>query len=174
MKKTLLIFAMLILPLSSYAQDAFYVSGMLGLTSVSGTDPITLDTELSIGVRAGLLFNDHVSAGIFINRYASDLTVAGSKVDVSLVNIMGEVTYYFNEADENGFWLSGLLGVTQTKGSATVLAADTTDTAFGGSIGYNFIVAPNFSIGPQFTAIKTTDDGDATEFSGIVNLTFWM
>ena len=100
MKKLVLILAFLALPLSSYAQDAFYVSGMLGLTSIDvDNSTLDFDTELAYGFRAGLLFNDHVSAGLFVNRYATEV----SSVDLSALNIMAEVTYYFSEADENTF-----------------------------------------------------------------------
>ena len=64
-KKLALILAFLTLPLSSYAQDAFYLSGLLGLTNLdTGSGGLDIGTELSYGARAGVLFNDHVAAGI--------------------------------------------------------------------------------------------------------------
>lgn len=183
MKKIILILSFLALPLSSYAQDAIYLSGMLGLTSIDvDGSSLDYDNELSYGLRAGVLFNDHVSAGLFINRYGTDTSSAITTQDFSLTNIMGEVTYYAAPADENSFWVSGLLGITQSKVDTTITFPATAstsqseaDTAYGFSAGYHFMVAPNFSLSPQVTYIITdADAGNFSELSWIVNLTFWM
>ncbi len=180
MKKLVLIFSILSLPLMSQAQDAFYVSGLLGLTSPNYSDSdLETDTELSYGARAGLLFNENVSAGIYLQRYAgSDPDFTVGETDVSLTNIMAEVTYYANMADENTFWISGLLGVTQSStefSSGLVADNDESDTAFGFAAGYHFMVAPNFSLSPQITYIYTdTDTSSYSEISGLANLTIWL
>ena len=171
MKKLVLILAFLTLPLSSYAQDAFYLSGMLGLTSIDvDNSTLDFDTELSYGFRAGLLFNDHVSAGLFVNRYATEV----SSVDLSALNIMAEVTYYFSEADENTFWLSGLLGTTQFKIESPLQSTNDSETSYGFSAGYHFMVAPNFSLSPQLTYILINAEDSAASTSAMVNLTFWL
>jgi outer membrane autotransporter protein len=120
-----------------------------------------------------------VSAGIYLQRYAgSDPDFTVGETDVSLTNIMAEVTYYANMADENTFWVSGLLGVTQssTEFSNNLVADnDQSDTAFGFAAGYHFMVAPNFSLSPQITYIYTdTDTSSYSEFSGLANLTIWL
>ena len=85
---------------------------------------------------------------------------------------MAEFNYHVNEADEDGFWFGGLLGITQVK---LTNAEDNNETAFGVCGGYHFMVAPNFSITPQITYIYTDRDwGAFTQFSGLVNLTFWI
>ena len=175
MKKLALIIAMTtLLPFTSQAQEAIYLSGMLGMTSFDVADSsITYDTELSFGARGGVLFNEHIAAGIYIQRYATD----NASVDLSTLNLMAEVSYYFNEAEENGFWVSGLLGVTNWTAdyTAAVPNDDDSETAFGGTAGYHFMVAPNFSISPQVTYIYTnTDTSSFTQLSGLVNVTFWL
>ncbi len=181
MKKLILILTVFAFPFFAQAQDAFYVSGLLGLTNVNYSDS-NFDTgmELSYGVRGGLLFNDHVSAGIYIQKYNgsdSDFPVGGIDADAALTNIMAEVTYYFKEADENTFWISGLLGVTQSniKFSNTFASQDESDTAFGFAAGYHFMVAPNFSLSPQFTYVYTDNKQSSfSQVSGLVNLTLWL
>ena len=182
MKKLVLILTLLSMPWTAFAQDAIYLSGMLGLTSleVSGSN-IDYDTELAYGIRAGVLFNDHVSAGIFINRYDTDKAISPlTQSEYTLTNIMAEVTYYFSEADENSFWVSGLLGVTKaeaenrTVGTPAVVTDDS-ETAYGFSAGYHFMVAPNFSLSPQVTYIHTDADPNSfSELSGMANVTFWF
>ncbi len=180
MKKLTLIIGLCLSSLSASAQDAFYVSGMLGLTGVESTPIFEFDNELSYGVRAGVLFNDHVSVGLYINRYGTTSTIQPFptlSADVSLTNIMGEVTYYFNPADENGFWLSGLLGTTQSNLScpSNVSCVNESDTSFGLTAGYQFAVAPNFTLGPQFSYVVIDGDSQNTgTYSGMFNLTFWM
>lgn len=177
MKKLILITAtLLLLPLTSFAQDAFYVSGMLGLgtVNVEGGNP-DYGTELTYGVRGGLLFNDHVAAGVFIQRYADKLSsVPGSSFDASLTNIMAEVTYYFTPADENTFFISGLLGTTRGEVDCTGCTSSS-DTSVGFTAGYNFMVAPNFSIAPQFNYIHIMSDPNTASMTSVMaNLTLWL
>ena len=179
MKKWILFFSFLF-TINVQAQDAFYVSGMLGLTNVdSGDSSVEYNTELSYGVRGGLLFNDHVSAGVYVNRYGGTGSVNGinSDLDVTLTNLMAEVTYFFTPADENSFWVSGLLGTTRAELDCPTgfSCENSSDTSYGVSAGYQFAVAPNFTIGPQFTYIRVDSDGDGVNMiSGSANLTFWL
>lgn len=175
MKKLIIVLTFLAVPLSSYAQDAFYVSGMLGLGKLNvNNSTIDYNTELTYGLRAGLLFNDHVSAGLYLQRYKTDYT-SGIKFEFTIDNIMAEVTYYFKEADENTFWLSGLLGKTKGKITSALGSPSETDTSFGFSAGYQFAVAPNWSLSPQITYIMTNGDpNNYSEFSALANLTVWL
>lgn len=183
MKKLILILSFLTLPLATQAQDAFYITGLLGLTNVDISPQVTsYDTELSYGLRAGLLFNDHVSAGLFLKNYSTsknNFNITNDNVDFSLLNIMAEVTYFFNEADENTFWISGLLGTTQLSASYTgpsnLSDDDDSGTALGASVGYHFMVAPNWSLSPQMTIIRTdVSPSTITDLSGMVNITLWL
>ncbi len=183
MKILSLIFCLFILPYSASAQDAFYLSGLLGLSQFEVSDSSLttspdFDAELAYGLRAGLLFNDHVSAGVFIQQTSAEsrISVLGIPVnaDYSLRNIMAEVSYYFNAADENTFWVSGLLGVMQVDVDSTLNSNDS-ETALGATVGYQFAVAPNFSLSPQFTIIYAdSTDGSVTQMSGLINLTAWL
>lgn len=182
MKKLVLIISFLSLPYSAFAQEAFYVGGLLGLTSIDATfddgTKETYDSELSYGLRAGVLFNDHLAAGLFLHQYGHDTTSSPANVELEYEfrNIMAELTYFFSEADENSFWVSGLLGVTQSSLETSIPSSnEESDTSYGASIGYNFMVAPNFSISPQFTYIYTDSNlVNYNQFSGLVNLTFWL
>ncbi|MCB0378327.1 MAG: porin family protein [Bdellovibrionales bacterium] len=179
MKKLILFTAFALLPYGAYAQDAIYLSGMLGLgqVDVDGSS-VDFDTELTFGGRAGLLFNDHVSAGIFVMNFSTDKTYLGSRYEMSALPIMGEVTYFVNEADENTFWVSGLLGVTGTELKTGAGTIDDSETSVGFSVGYHFMVAPNFSLSPQFTYIKVMGDSatasDASLMAAFANVTFWL
>ena len=181
MKKLILTLTTLVLlPLSSYGQDAFYASGMLGLTTFDGMPNFDSSTELSYGARAGLLFNDHVAAGIYINKYSGKdsnvLNIGSAEVDAT--NIMAEVTYFFTVADENAFYISGLLGTTSTKQTCSALLTGCTeesDTSYGASIGYNFMLAPNFSLAPELTYVAIASDPKATSMlSAMANFTIWF
>ncbi len=174
MKKLVLVITFLAMPFTTYAQDAIYLSGMLGLTQVDVDSNLDYDAELSYGARAGLLFNDHVSAGLFLHRSAVEPSNPGLNSETTIDNVMAEVTYYFAEADENSFWISGLLGLSyaETKVAGDSVSDDA--TALGVSGGYHFMVAPNFSISPQVTFIRSSFDTTASELSGMVNLTFWL
>ena len=208
MKKLFVILGFLI-PLGSQAQDAFYASGLLGINrttvDIKGVYP-SFDPEITFGFRFGLLFNDHISAGVYLQRYSGSGTSSDKdnsfknridatdlSLDGTFNNFLAEITYYVNEADENSFWISGLLGVTQVKlsgfseerrlwGSSPVfvphreeIEKEKNETAFGAALGYHFMVAPNFSISPQVTFVYTdTDDGKYTQFSGLLNITLWL
>ena len=185
MKKRFLAALVFLLPFYSQAQEAFYISGLLGLSSPSSeieqpsSSPgnkisYKFGAEISYGFRLGLLFNDHLSAGIYTQRYSDSDTGSTSSLPRkgTFTNLMAEFNYYVNEADEDGFWFGGLLGITQVK---LTNAEDNNETAFGVLCGYHFMVAPNFSIAPQITYIHTDRDwGEFAQFSGLVNLTFWM
>ncbi len=175
MKKLVLILTFLALPLTSYAQDAFYLSGMLGLTQmdISGSNA-EFDSELSYGARAGLLFNDHFAAGIYIHRVTTEANNITNGPEYVLDNVMAEATYYFNEADENSFWVSGLLGMTFAETKTAGLSISDDATAYGASAGYSFAVSPNFTISPQVTYISSNFTNSVSELSGMVNLTFWL
>ena len=176
MKKLVLILAMTILPLSSYAQDAFYISGLLGMTQLDPSEgPLEYNTELSYGLRGGHLFNDHVSAGVFVHRVVADATNPGAVSEATVDNLMAEVTYFFSEADENSFFLSGLLGTTKFTNEGNGISLSESGTSFGASAGYHFMVAPNFSLSPQVTYITSDIDGiDVSEVTGMINLTLWL
>lgn len=172
MKKLIILLSFLTLPLTSYAQDAFYISGLLGLGQVDvNVNNVDFGTELNIGLRAGLLFNDHVSAGVFFLRSDNETSVLNTTVATDFNPLMAEVTYYFNPADENGLTISGLLGV------ATVgTTSSNSETAVGAAIGYHFMLAPNYSLAPQLTYVKTLGerDKDAQLISALVNFTIWF
>ena len=175
MKKIILVLTFLTLPLSSYAQDAFYVSGLLGLGQLDiNVNEGDFGSELNYGVRAGLLFNDHVAAGLFYLRSDNEKTISTNAVNATISSdfnpLMAEVVYYFNEADENSFYLSGMLGI------ADVGLNSENETAVGASAGYNFMLAPNYSLAPQLTYIKTLgeNDKDATHISALINFTIWL
>lgn len=179
MKKLVLIISFLTLPLAGQAQEAFYVSGMLGMTMVDTSDGLDLETELSYGARAGLLFNDHISAGLYLHRYSGEDTTTniGNPTEVDFTNVMAELTYYFSEADENSFWISGLLGITNidTNCTGNGCTQGSGQTSYGVAAGYHFMVAPNWSISPQITSIVfDADPNDISEISGMVNVTLWL
>ncbi len=175
MKKLVVIFTLIAMPFTSNAQDAIYLSGLLGLQQVDiANSNTTYDSELSYGARAGLLFNDHVSAGIYLQRVNIDSTVGIFTTESTLDNVMAEITYYFAEADENSFWVSGLLGMTFAKEEFGTQRASDDATAYGLAAGYHFMVAPNFSLSPQVTYIHSGFTNDVSEISGLVNLTFWL
>jgi hypothetical protein len=179
MKKLAWILMIMTLPALAQAQDAIYLSGMLGLTRV-GSDNANLETdpELSYGARAGLLFNDHIAAGLFLHRTTYD--VSGSNflgpftTEPTFDNVMAEVTYYFAEADENSFWISGLLGMTFNEIVSNGFSRSEDATSYGLSAGYHFMVAPNWSISPQFTYIQSNFDDSVNEISALANLTVWL
>ncbi len=219
MKKLLAILGFLV-PFAAQSQDGFYASGLLGINSTTmnvktgttafsygeGTN-FSFDSEISFGFRFGLLFNDHVSAGVHLQRYTgktfitSKTVKAGSNTpmlsctppceiinskhdyNVTFNNFMAELTYYVNEVDEHGLWISGLLGVTQIKTSISnhsdyignLVDKNTGATAFGASLGYHFTVAPNFSLGPQISFIRiNTNKSNYNQFSGLLNITLWL
>lgn len=176
MKKFLVLLAFLGISTSAHAQDAFYVSGLLGLGQASmNVSGVEFDTELNYGFRAGFLFNDNVSAGLFYMRSDNSTsvnTLVGTTTFSSDFNpLMAEVTYYFNVADENSLTISGLLGVASVGNPNS-----TNETAVGAAIGYHFMLAPNYSLAPTITYIKTLgeDDTDAQLISALVNFTVWF
>lgn len=175
MKKLVLIITLIAMPLMSQAQDAVYLSGMLGLNqlSVSGSNN-DFDWELSYGGRAGLLFNDHFSAGIYLQRLNTEASNVTNGPEYTMDNVMAEVTYYFNEVDENTFWVSGLLGMTFVETSSAGLSFKDDATAYGAAAGYSFAVSPNFTISPQVTYIQSSFPNTSSQLSGLVNLTFWL
>ena len=179
MKKLILILSLSLMSVSAFAQDAFYASGMLGLTNVdSDSNNIELKTELSYGVRAGLLFNDHVAAGVYINRYSGGDSNAFNGLvdyDIDLTNIMAEVTYFFTPADENSFFVSGLLGVTQSNPDCSGATCDgESDTSYGATVGYNFMLAPNFSLAPQLTYVHVDAEEAYSMTTASANFTVWF
>ena len=172
MKRLLILIVFTLSPLTLFAQDAIYISGLLGLgkTSVNQTG-VDFNTELNIGLRAGVLFNDNVSAGIFFLRSNNETSINTNTVSSDFNPMMAEVTYYFNVADEDSFYISGLLGVAKL---GTVESKN--ETAVGASAGYHFMVAPNFSLGPQVLFVKTLGelDKDASLVSALFNITVWF
>lgn len=177
MKKLALIIAFLTLPLAAQAQEAFYLSGLLGLTDLQpSSGSAEYDYELTYGLRGGLLFNEHMSAGIFLQQLSTDQTNAvGYSAETSAVNVLAEFTYYFTPADEDTFWVSGLLGTTFVETEFNDGTKVTDDgTTLGVAAGYHFMVAPNFSISPQVTYLHVGTNPELAEISGMVNLTLWL
>lgn len=163
--------------LQVHAQDAFYVSGLLGMTQVNWqSTTYDIDPELSAGLRGGLLFNDNVSAGLFLHRFNGDLENNGNAVgEITFGLIMAEVTYYFEPADENTFWISGLLGTARLKTEVGALSAEASETAMGVSVGYHWAVSPNFTLGPQMTYVYVdTSSSSGNLLSAHFNVTFWL
>lgn len=226
MKKILIILSFLV-PFAVHGQDGFYTSGLLGINSTTraatgGTNyysygegaNFTFDSKISFGFRFGVLFNDHFSAGIYLQRYTGKtfITTEAFRIrtsgqghgfnaplrscpdpcenyeivklkhdyNVTFNNFMAELTYYVSEVDENGLWIGGLLGVTQIKNSPSDkdrhYLMDENSGAFGASLGYHFMVAPNFSISPQMSLIFIIGASDANfiQFSGLLNITLWL
>ena len=207
---------------SVHGQDSFYASGLLGLNSTTmnviiGTNmysygegmSFSFDSEISFGFRFGVLFNDHVSVGVYLQRYTGRTFIKSEKCQLfttpsnapmhscapesSLVevkydynmtfnNFLAEFTYYVNEVDENGLWISGLLGVTQIKARIPnkdkyhdLVYENSGETTFGTSLGYHFMVAPNFSISPQMSFTLFTDTKTFyNQLSGLINVTLWL
>ena len=167
---------------TSQTQKAFYISGLLGFSNMD-EEKFSFDTGVSFGVRIGFLFKDHFSAGIHVQRYSSpsqvEIPSLGLLKDLTFTftNWMVEFNYYINKIGEDGFWFGGLLGATQVKLEHPLLPSeDNNETSFGLSCGYQFMVTPNFSIAPQITYIRI-DSGEfhesLTQFSGLINFTFW-
>lgn len=175
MKKLITILVLVMLPFFAQAQEAIYVSGLLGLTTVDTDADIKLSTELSYGLRAGVLFNDNIAVGLYINRYSSSGNIPSfGSSNLEYMNMMAEGVYHFQEADENGLWVSALLGLTDVTQSCPTGAICTTaasETSYGGSVGYHFMLAPNYSLSPQFTMILI----DGTIMSTVMgNFSFWF
>ena len=177
-KLTLILITSLLLPLTSYAQEAVYVSGLLGLGQISTDSNDSFGTDLIYGARGGILFNDNLALGVFITRQSSSTVTNRVDVESEVTPLMAEVTYHLNEAEENGFVFSGMLGtamISTTTGSTT---NDETFTGLGASAGYSFAVSPNFSLSPQLTYIRFLGDGigngEGTNLSAMANLTIWF
>ena len=216
MKKIFIILSFLA-PFTAQSKDGFYTSGLLGVNSTTmnattGTSAysygegmsFSFDLDISFGFRFGILFNDHVSAGIHLQRYTSktfivkkeirhlsapdclfqnSCEIVNSKYDYHFTfnNFLAEFTYYINKVDENGLWISGLLGVTQVKTSVPnyngylLLDENSVGASLGTSLGYHFMVAPNFSISPQMSFIVIVGtEVFYSQFSGLVNVTLWL
>ena len=219
MKKFLIALGFLI-PFTAQSQDGFYASGLLGINSTTMDFKekdfiyfnetkinLSFDSEISFGFRFGLLFNDHISAGVYLQRYTGKTSLRSKSIthdsnipmwsctspceivntrhdyNVTFNNFLAELTYYINEVDENGLWISGLLGVTQIKTSISkkdnyngnLVDENSGETSFGVSLGYHFIVAPNFSISPQMSFIHIgASRADFNQFSGLINVTLWL
>jgi hypothetical protein len=172
--KTLISFVfVLTIPLSASAQQAIYLSGLLGIGHVSvSNSPFNLDPDLSFGARAGVLFTEHVAVGAYWHQSNNDIRYSTGQT-FKATNLMAEISYFFNEADENGFWLSGLLGTTQA--SSSLSSASETDLALGFSVGYQFALTPNFTLSPQLVYIHTDGSGDPfNQYKALMNLTAWF
>jgi hypothetical protein len=163
--------AILFFAFGTQAQQALYLSGQLGMGQVNvHNSNQDFDTELQFGARAGVLFNDHVAVGAFLQQSNS----SDSSFDFDLTAILAEVSFYMNPADEDGPWASLLLGVNRSKSNFAAFDGES-DTAFGFSAGYHWNLAANFSLGPQIVYLYTDSDvGPFSQWSVLGNLTFWM
>lgn len=195
-------------PFNSFSQDAFYASGLLGLNRTSMKTTVENNNvntsmgwlEITFGLRLGVLFNDHFSAGVYLQRFSDSVTdindiyggpVRQMDLDITTNNLMAEFTYHFGEVNENGFWISGLLGLTQIKSKFTTdqtnpflngilkKTKDEYETSIGLSLGYHFMISPNFSFDPQFTYIYVPMEGEGEysrirQYSALLNITFWL
>lgn len=174
-KFLLLIFVSFLMGPNAYAQQAFYASGLLG-ASYRFDDALS-DIGFSYGARVGVLFNENISVGLYWQRFDTDIgkfahgaTLVGDP-NYTLEDIMVEVTYYAHEADENTFWVSGLLGI---KRSMSSYGSDSR-LSYGFSLGYQFLLAPNFTLSPQLTMTYADFDLELVlQTSALANLTFWF
>ena len=182
MKKRFLAALVFLLPFYSQAQEAPYISILLGASRLNETEQFSSDTEVSFGLRLGILFGDHFSAGIYAQSFSASPNryyhyYYGSK-KFTFTNRMIDFNFY-DKADEGGFWFGCLFGITQVQDDPLFRSnrsRNINQTSFGFSSGYHIMVTTNFSIAPQITYIRV-DPGKLyqsfTQLSGLINFTYW-
>jgi len=162
----------------AFAQDAFYGSVKLGMGDMTGHPQIDTDPELTYGANFGVLFNDFVAFGVNFNYFKAEFpdAIIGD-VDFSAAVYMAELTFYFMPpTDKHSPYAGILLGAATTKEVVGAgLEVSSSDAAAGAKLGFNFSVAPDFSIAPEFNyTLIMTDNDDLSLIGGQLVVTAWF
>ena len=119
------------------APKKFYADVTLGAHTPTTSG---LGTGFAYGFNLGYKLQDNVSLGVYLNRSSRD-PIPG--ITISLLNVGGDVTYYFN----NNILMGLQIGPTFETGTFGNLSASDTEFSFGPKLGFSYPLTESLSLG---------------------------
>jgi hypothetical protein len=162
--------ALLFASADSHASKVYF--GILGGLSVLSSDATSTGigaTQLTYGGTLGVVTPANFGFGVHVSRFALSQTVLGTEVDLSQLNILGEVNYFFSVLH-----IGAKVGEVTASAStpASSISVSTSTSAYGPSAGIDVPLGASMSIGAEGTYLIYGTGGNLLMALGALKFNF--